>query len=478
VIKSLAALPGGQLPQVADHIAEAALRGARGNSGVILSQIFKGFADDIGGRTRITAPDVTAALEKAYQQAYRSLADPREGTVLTVARESIRAAVEKSRTETDLVVIVDTLLAEARRSLERTPDLLPVLKEAGVVDAGALGYVYILEGISRLLQGLHLPPPEAAEEHRSPGPAAAPAAFYGYCNEFFIHGHDLPAAEIKAALEKLGDSLIVAGGADRIKIHVHSRRPGEVLTAGLAYGTLTDIKIDNIDQQHAERARPAAVPDTAVIAVAPGEGLQGIFRSLGCDGTVDGGQSMNPSVAQFLAAMDRVPARNYILLPNNRNVILAAEQARAVKSGAAVAVVPSRTVPEGFAALLACNRERPLAENAERMAAACRKVKTGEVARAARDSGIRGLEIKTGDSLALKNGGLWKAFPDPETALRALVPALLDAESAVVTVFYGRDTDQDRARAAEAGLRAAHPGLEIEMHAGGQPHYFYIISVE
>jgi len=469
------------LSSMAKNAANAALLGARGNSGVILSQIVQGISDGIGEKKRLSSLDLALSLKKACDRAYASIQSPKEGTILTVLRESAEAAYRRARTEPDILIVLDTLLGEARRSLLRTPDLLPALKEAGVVDAGAMGFVLILEGIDRMLKKLELPDlSAAAREGKSAvlSPLALLSEHFGYCTEFFLHPREPVDASFREKLSGLGDSLVYAEAAGAVKVHIHTKHPGLVLEEAGRHGMLSRIKIDNMDEQHGERIAPAKKKEIGIVAVAQGEGVRRILESLDCDAIVTGGQTMNPSVDEIVNVIRGVNAENIILMPNNPNIIFAAEQAARMLETPKVFVLPTRTVPEGFAAMLAFNPEASPEENLRVMGLAGKKVRTGEVIRAAKDTTMNGVEVKNGDIIAIREKQLTGPYGDCLEAVASVAESLVEQDSELVTVLYSEEADECTESDLEKTLHQRWPNLEVEVHHGGQPYYSFIVSVE
>jgi hypothetical protein len=472
---------GNDLPHVAATMADSALMGARGNSGVILSQIFKGFAEGIGSRKRATAMDIAYSLKKACEKAYEAVAEPTEGTILTVVREGVEAAYEKARTEDDIITIIATLLQACRESLARTPNLLPILREANVVDAGAMGFVCIIEGIHRLLTGAELPaisPESPATETR----LIRERSFFGYCTEFFVQTTPTNLPALKAALMPLGNSLVLAASSGQVKIHIHTERPGLILEACREWGLLTEIKIDNMDQQHADSIPTPDPEKTAVIAVAMGEGLHRILTSLGCTLVVPGGQTMNPSVRELSSGIDQVTARTgsraFVILPNNGNVLFSAQQLAGLHPDKKIAVVPTRTVPEGLSALMAFDPEGEFDRNVENMRRAAKRVKTGEVTTAVKTYQSGDLAVHPGDTIAIFEDRIIGTFPDAGNAAIHLVKTMSSESDEIISLFSGEHISEEAAKTLEMELVATYPHLEVERHHGGQPHYAYIVSIE
>lgn len=480
---------------IGQAMARGALMGARGNSGVILSQILKGLADGIGDCATFGPQEMAQAFEKASQVAYKAVSRPREGTMLTVSKDIARAAKEAiasgcSSPEQMLKAVVE----EAEKSVERTPELLDVLKEAGVVDAGGKGLYILLEGALHYLRGdaekLEISEAEfltarqpafvAAKSQKAKGKDTEKV--FGYCTEFIIKGTELNPEWVRKTVEGKGDSVVVVGDQTMVKVHVHTPHPGAVLEFGSAWGSLHDLKIQNMDDQHEEfvQTRKApAVPAAgiAIVSVVAGEGLEQVFRSLGTTGIVHGGQTMNPSTQDILSAIDLVPSDKVIVLPNNKNVILTAQQAAKV-SKKKVCVLPTRSIPNGVAALIAFNCEMELESNLSEMSKAMQNVKCIEVTKAVRAAKMGKLNIQKGEFIGLVDGkittscnNLWRAVTD------ALDNANLETAE-IITLYYGADIDAEEAQSLGKAVQEQHAGLQVDVVAGGQPHYSYIISVE
>ncbi|MBU1078137.1 MAG: DAK2 domain-containing protein [Spirochaetes bacterium] len=478
IVKSISdAEMGDHLPHVASNVATAALLGARGNSGVILSQIFKGFSEGIGNKKKLNSLDIAYALKKAYEKAYNAISNPIEGTILTVVRDGVNFAYEKAKTEADIIIVIEALLKELKRSLMNTPNLLPILKESGVVDAGAMGFVYIIEGVHMLLTGEEFPEIDIHSDVMKKGKILI-GEFFGYCNEFFINGDDLDIDKIRDKLTPLGDSLVLAQADNMLKIHIHSKHPGYIIEECLKHGILTDIKIENMDAQHSEVKRESIKKETVIISIALGEGVKKIFESLGCDFVIKGGQTMNPSVEELNDAVNRFDAQNYILLPNNGNVIFTAEQIKGLNEDKNITIIPTRSVPEGFATLLAYNHEFSIDENIHNMNLSIKAVKTGEITKAVKDTSMNGLKIRKNDIIALYNNTIISTFSDTDTAVIDLIDSMIDEEDELISLFYGEDIEEQQAKKNESRLKKLYNNVEVEVHHGGQPHYSYIISIE
>jgi DAK2 domain fusion protein YloV len=475
------------LGEVAEAFAFGSLMGARGNSGVILSQIFRGLSLGLAGKDQVGPVELSKAIELAARTAYQAVMKPTEGTILTVAREGARHCVQAATAGADVLEVLEAWLKGARESLARTPELLSVLKDAGVVDAGGQGLVLIIEGGILALKG------ELPADEEQPAQAADFAARvvddgpinFTYCTELILMGNgDFSLDELRAELSELGDSLLVVGTPELTKVHVHSDHPGQVLEACLRRGSLKEIHIDNMREQHKdfpskEEAALEEVPQQklAAVSVATGDGLSSIFKSLGVSAVIEGGQSMNPSTEDLVAAIQQAPASKVIVLPNNKNVILTAQQA-AELTDKEVAVVPTKTIPQGLAAMLAFNQKESLEENVSKMEAALRGVQTGEVTYAVRNSRINGLEIDENDILGLADGEI-KVVGKARTAVTLdLITAMASEDAGLITLYWGQDVEQGEVDELVNQLEKQYPDYDIEIHYGGQPLYYYIISVE
>jgi DAK2 domain fusion protein YloV len=493
---------GQDLAGAAQALASGLLMGARGNSGVILSQLFRGFlkvareADDLDTRR------FAAALQEGVQIAYRAVAKPVEGTMLTVAREAAAAGVREARKTRDFARWMRTVVDAARQSLQRTPDLLPVLRQAGVVDSGGQGLVYIYEGFLAHLEGqteIAAAPAEIGARGDIPLDYAAAhidhEGEYGYCTEVLIDAAGRDNDEVQAALRQqlasYGDSLLVVGAEPLVKVHVHTLHPGRVLEDALQYGELVKVKVDNMTRQHEEiRAGRAAAPEVrqpvsgspiervrcGTVAVAAGEGLAEILRSLGVQRIVSGGQTMNPSTEEIVEAVRSVAADEVLILPNNRNIILAAEQAARV-AGSHVCVVPTASIPQCIAALMAYRPEDAAAVNMPRMAEAMAAVRWGQVVQAARDSVYQGRNIQSGEYLGFAGPKLVETGTDRLDVLVRTVAAVADEDAELLTLLYGDGVSPDELNEARQRVES-QLGLEVEVRFGGQPVYDYIFSVE
>ncbi|SDO08681.1 hypothetical protein SAMN05192585_1538 [Acetanaerobacterium elongatum] len=500
--RELKRLSGATVGEVSAAAASALLRGARGNSGVILSLLFRGFSKGLSGLESADGKDLAGALSLGVTAAYKAVMKPTEGTILTVARLAAQKAVEASETETNAVAIWRIIVDEARAALETTPELLPVLKKAGVVDAGGKGLVVIFEGMLSVFEdGVMIEDKSAANkpaetfvsQKNAAGAELEEEINFTYCTEFIVHkaSSDTNPLRLRAYLETIGDSVVVVDDEEIIKVHVHTNNPGNALQEGLNFGTLHNMKIENMREQHENKVAEAKVAqevheyvpvDPAVpfgfVAVAAGDGLQQLFTELGCNKVVSGGQTMNPSTDDILKAIESTPAKTVFVLPNNKNIIMAAEQAISL-ADRQVVVLPTRTIPQGLSAMLAFDPDCEVQENQMNMLKAAEHVLTGSVTFAARDSDFDGHKIKQGEILALEGGKLSFTESDIERAAVRLTRQLVKRDSTFITLIYGDGiTEEDAEKAAEA-LRSKLP-TSVEVHTvnGGQPVYYYIISVE
>ncbi len=471
------------LGDVAEAFAFGSLMGARGNSGVILSQIFRGLSLGLAGKEKADPNEVAKAIDLAARTAYQAVMKPTEGTILTVVRDGARSGVQAAAGGADVLTIFEAWLQGAKEALARTPQLLAVLKEAGVVDAGGQGLVLILEGAVSALKGEELPLDEQpAQQEIDFGPVVDQGPInFTYCTELLVMGKDFSLDELRAELAPLGDCLLVVGTPQLAKVHVHSNNPGKVLEICLDRGSLKEIHINNMREQNvefstAERAVPPQ-KNIGVVSVAIGEGLSTIFKSLGADEIIEGGQSMNPSAEDLVAAIERVPADKVIVLPNNKNVILTAQQATALTEKE-VSVVPTKTIPQGLAALLTFNGDASLEENFSKLEAASVAVQTGEVTYAVRNSHINGFAIGENDILGLADGEI-KVVGKARTAVTLdLIKAMAGEEAGLITIYWGEGVTQGEAEELVQQLEKQYPDYDVELHYGGQPLYYYIISVE
>ncbi len=495
-----------QVGDLAKSLSKGLLMGARGNSGVILSQLFRGFSKAVEDKETLSVQDFADAFKAGVDSAYNAVMKPVEGTVLTVAREAAEAGLEAAQSQKDIIGLMEAVLEQGKASLKKTPDLLPVLKEVGVVDSGGQGLIYIYEGFLSALTGEEIVEDDnkadldqlIKAEHQQSGVHDAVKSEdikYGYCTEIMVRigegrtvDSEFDYDEFRSYLDGLGDSLLVVADDEIIKVHVHTETPGEVMNYGQKFGSLIKIKVDNMREQHSQlsggssagqdgSAKAQEKKDLAVVAVAAGEGVADLFRSIGVDYVLTGGQTMNPSTQDLVKALDQVPADNYIILPNNKNIFMSAKQAVDVAS-ANVKVVESRTIQQGLSAMLGYDPNQDLEANAEAMAEESSYVVSGEITSATRDTEINGVAIKKDDYMGIVDGDIVLAKSDLEDCLQATIQSMLEEDSEIITIIYGEGIDQDTAQATIDRLAEAFPDYEIESHQGDQPVYPYLISVE
>jgi DAK2 domain fusion protein YloV len=483
--KEIATSPEESVSDIAQAASYGALMGARGNSGVILSQIFRGFAHGVEDCQAFDAKRFVSALRAASETAYKGVIQPVEGTILTVIRESADAAEEIASNTDDLRHILQHVVHEAAASVARTPMLLPVLREAGVVDAGGQGLYVILEGMSRYVRGETVEYNGALQAEVSLLRAEAVMGEYDYDVQFIIRGESLDLDEVRATIANMGDSVLVVGDSKAIKVHVHTPEPGTPINYGANVGTLSHIIVENMQEQYQEfvlgqtQQAPTVeeISDIATVAVASGHGLARVFESLGVSTVVQGGQTMNPSCEDLLKAIEAASVDNVILLPNNSNVIMAAEQAKAL-SPREVLVVPTKTMPQGIGAMLAFNYQADLETNARVMARAAGDVETIEVTTATRDVEIDGVAVKEGQCIGLLNDRLRTAGSSPEEVILTMLSQFTLEDFEIVTVYWGEDVTQDEAEQMVARIETLSADIEVELVEGAQPHYYYILSLE
>ncbi|WP_077211485.1 DAK2 domain-containing protein [Bacillus dakarensis] len=497
---------------VQDHIGKVGvslskglLMGARGNSGVILSQLFRGFSKSIENKESINAFEFAAAFEAGVLTAYKAVMKPVEGTILTVAKDSAKKAIEASNKSDDIIGIMEEVVKEARASLKRTPDLLPVLKEVGVVDSGGQGLLFVYEGFLAELKGEKLPdsPEELpsmdelvnAEHHKSvQGHINTEDIEFGYCTEFMVRFEEdklnqKPFSEeaFRDDLSSYGDSLLVIADENVVKVHIHSEQPGAVLTYGQQYGSLINMKIENMREQHSNIVgSPVAAPpakkkkeklEYGIVTVSMGSGIAELFRSIGANAVIEGGQTMNPSTEDIVKAIKEINAKRVLILPNNKNIIMAAEQAAEVCEEDVV-VVPTKTVPQGMAALLAFNPTADLEANRDGMVEAIQHVKTGQITYAVRDTSIEGLSIEKDDFMGIADGKIIIKDKDKLKAAKELLKNMLDEDAEILTILKGEDASDEDVNALVEYIETEFEDVEIETHDGKQPLYAFIFSIE
>lgn len=485
--------------KTAQALSKGLLMGARGNSGVILSQLFRGFGKFIEKEATIDAKGFAGAFQAGVDTAYKAVMKPVEGTILTVAREAAKKGVEVAETENDIIAVMEAFTAEAKASLDRTPDLLPVLKEVGVVDSGGQGLLFVYEGFLASLKGEPLPEKNSAtlddlinaEHHRAQDFMNTADIEFGYCTEIMVRLEEekepFNEEQFRQELNPLGDSLLVISDEEIAKVHIHSEQPGSVLSIGQKYGSLIKIKVDNMREQHSaivgeEHKAPTTTKKVekhpyAIVTIAMGEGVAGLLRSIGASYVIEGGQTMNPSTEDIVKAVKEIGAEKVLILPNNKNIVMAAEQAVELLEIEA-AVVPTKTIPQGMAAILAFNPEAAVELNKKTMTEAFANVKTGQVTYAVRDTSIDGVEIHKDDFMALAEGKIVLSTPALKDAAEKVIADLVDEDTEIVTVIYGEDTTEQDATELVAFIEENYPDAEVELFNGKQGLYPYIISVE
>ena len=490
--------------EAAGIFAKGLLMGARGNSGVITSQLFRGFSQSVKDKEELDGAALAAAFQSGVEVAYKAVMKPVEGTILTVSRGAAIGAKKKAESTNDAVEVMRAALEGAKTALAKTPDMLPVLKEVGVVDSGGQGLVFIYEGFLSALTGEFIASEEFqatpatmseminAEHHKSvAGHVATEDIKFGYCTEIMValkqgptYVKDFDYDEFRNYLNNLGDSLLVVNDDEIVKVHVHTEDPGLVMQEGLKYGSLVKVKVDNMRNQHEaqvekeeRQAKPVEEKEYAIIAVVAGEGLADIFIAQGVDYIISGGQTMNPSTEDFVKAVEELNARNIIILPNNKNILMAAQSAAEVIEQPA-AVVETRTIPQGLTSLLAFDESKSIEENYERMSASLGDVASGSVTTAVRDTTIDGLEIHENDNLGMVDGKIVVSNPDMMETLEETFAHMLDEDSEIVTIYVGEDGSEELANELAQALAEKYEDVEVEIHQGGQPVYPYLFSVE
>ncbi len=505
--KAVSELENPTMKELAKAISSGSLRGARGNSGVILSQLFRGFTKVIAEYDELDVVILTEAMQKAVETAYKAVMKPKEGTILTVAKGAANKALELCDDTDDIVFFVDEVIKEADHVLSKTPDMLPVLKQAGVVDSGGQGLVQVLKGGYDSLIGKEI-------DYSIEGSAASAGVMkitaeteadikFGYCTEFIIVLNqpltEKQEHEYKNFLESIGDSIVVVADDEIVKTHVHTNDPGLAIQEALKHGSLSKIKIDNMREEHQEKlikdaeklAKEQKEEETkkeekaeeprkemGFISVSIGAGVNEIFNGLGVDYIIEGGQTMNPSTEDMLNAIDHVNADNIFILPNNKNIVLAANQAASLVEDKKIIVIPTKTIPQGITALINFIPDQSAEENAERMTEELENVKTGQVTYAVRDTVIDDKEIKQGDYMGIGDKSILAVGKDIKSTTEDMVAEMVDEESAIICIYYGEEVTEEDANALGAALEEKYPEVEVEVHFGGQPIYYYVISVE
>lgn len=499
--KEVKALENPDMVAIAKAISSGSLRGARGNSGVILSQLLRGFTKEIREHKEIDTITLAKACERATATAYKAVMKPKEGTILTVAKGASQKAAELAETTEDLDTFISEVINYAQEVLEKTPEMLPVLKEAGVVDSGGQGLLEVMRGAYDAFQGKEIDysaiEASAGTKMVKPSEQAETEIKFGYCTEFIIMLEKEFTAkdetEFKAYLESIGDSIVCVADDDIVKIHVHTNDPGLAIQKALTYGQLSRMKIDNMREEHQERlikdaeklaAQQAeakkAEPrkEVGFIAVSIGEGMNEIFRELGADYIIEGGQTMNPSTEDMLNAIDQVNAEHIFILPNNKNIILAANQAQALTEDKDIIVVPSKTVPQGITAIINYMPDADAQTNLEAMIEGIENVKTGQVTYAVRDTHIDDKEIHEGDIMGIGDSGILAVGQSVEETTKEMLAQLVDEDTELISLYYGQDVQEESAENFAQEIEDLYPDVDVDVHSGGQPIYYYVLSVE
>ena len=497
--KEVAAIENPDFVSLSKAISTGSLRGARGNSGVILSQLFRGFTKEVKNAEEINSTVLAKSFERAVETAYKAVMKPKEGTILTVAKGVADKTVELARKTDDLEVIIRGAIEYGDEVLNRTPEMLPILKQAGVVDSGGQGLMQVLKGAFDVFLGKEVDftvEQPVASPAQTAGSKAEADIRFGYCTEFIIMLEKEYTAqtekEFKAYLESIGDSIVVVSDEDIVKVHVHTNDPGLAIQKALTYGSLTKMKIDNMREEHQERlikdAEKAAQEqkkeekeppkEYGFIAVSIGEGLSEIFKGLGVDIVIEGGQTMNPSTEDILKAVEQINAKTVYVLPNNKNIILAANQAASLTEDKEVVIVPSKTIPQGITALINFVEGQSGDENLQNMTEEMSKVKTGEVTYAVRDTQIDGKVIKENDIMGIGDAGISAVGQSVKGTTMDMLDDLIDENSELVSIYYGEGMSEEDAQELAEAVTASHAGIECEVNYGGQPVYYYIVSVE
>ncbi|MCX7714468.1 MAG: DAK2 domain-containing protein [Clostridia bacterium] len=480
------------LTKIADEAANATLRGARGNSGVILSQFYRGMSKCLKGKDSCTGADFAQALKEGSDTAYKAVMNPTEGTILTVAKEAAAGAMLAAQRNLDMIEILEEAVRRGKRALDKTPDMLPALKRAGVVDAGGQGWIYILEGALYFLKNNEVipckeEPYQGFEKLSKAQQKISPDNIkYMYCTEFIVEkkNKNVNVMAFRNSIETKGDSMVVIDDEDIVKVHIHTNHPGFVLERAVMLGSMINIKIDNMKHQHQSLIQTGFEEKTVspskkygFISVCSGDGLVGIFKDLGIDKVIEGGQTMNPSTDDILSAASEVNAENIFVFPNNKNIILAANQAKEL-SDKNIVVIPTKSIPECIAAMLAYSESASLDENESAMNKAKDMVKTGQITYAVRDTEASGKQIKNGDILGIVGGEIAVTGNNPEEVCSNVTLNIADDDTEFITVYYGSDVSKEQAEELEKVLEKQHPNAEISVKYGGQPVYYYIVSAE
>ena len=502
--REVAELSSPDMPALAKAISSGSLRGARGNSGVILSQLLRGFTKTIRDYSEIDTEVLAAAMQKAVETAYKAVMKPKEGTILTVATGAADKAAQLLETDMGMADFLGEIIEHAEYVLSQTPEMLPVLKEAGVVDSGGQGLVQVLKGAYDAFLGKEIDYSIADSQEERPArretvPARQQEADikFGYCTEFIIMlEQELPEqklADFKSFLESIGDSIVLVADEDIVKVHVHTNDPGKAISRALTYGQLSRMKIDNMREEHHEKLikdaeklaakqkeeeKKAPRKPVGFISVSVGDGIGEIFRGLGADYLIEGGQTMNPSTDDMVKAIEKVNADNIFILPNNKNIILAANQAQYLVKDKKVFVIPTKTIPQGITAIISYNAERTPEENEETLKEEIKKVKTGQITYAVRDTHIDDKDIHEGDLMGIGDKGILTVGRDLSEVTRETIDQMTDEDTELISIYYGEDVSPEDAERFGGSIMEEYPDCDVEIYAGGQPIYYYVVSVE
>ncbi len=502
--REVAELSSPDMPALAKAISSGSLRGARGNSGVILSQLLRGFTKTIRDYSEIDTEVLAAAMQKAVETAYKAVMKPKEGTILTVAKGAADKAAQLLETDMGMADFLGEIIEHAEYVLSQTPEMLPVLKEAGVVDSGGQGLVQVLKGAYDAFLGKEIDYSIADSQEERPArretvPARQQEADikFGYCTEFIIMlEQELPEqklADFKNFLESIGDSIVLVADEDIVKVHVHTNDPGKAISRALTYGQLSRMKIDNMREEHHEKLikdaeklaakqkeeeKKAPRKPVGFISVSVGDGIGEIFRGLGADYLIEGGQTMNPSTDDMVKAIEKVNADNIFILPNNKNIILAANQAQYLVKDKKVFVIPTKTIPQGITAIISYNAERTPEENEETLKEEIKKVKTGQITYAVRDTHIDDKDIHEGDLMGIGDKGILTVGRDLSEVTRETIDQMTDEDTELISIYYGEDVSPEDAERFGGSIMEEYPDCDVEIYAGGQPIYYYVVSVE
>ncbi|PAB58877.1 DAK2 domain-containing protein [Anaeromicrobium sediminis] len=468
----------GNVEAVAKALANGSLMGARGNSGVILSQIFRGFSKACKGKETLDVGDFAKALHMASDTAYGAVMKPIEGTILTIIRSVSERAMEIGEIEEDICRMLEMVIDHGEEVLSKTPDMLKVLKEAGVVDAGGKGLIFILNGFYEALTGKIIIEETTKREKKSNLKIHGDKSIqFGYCTEFIIKSTNANVENLKKKIMNMGDSMLVVGDENLVKVHIHTNNPGNVIEEGLKLGQLVDVKIDNMRYQHENRLEKKDLKKYGIVAVAMGEGIENIFKDINVDKVIAGGQTMNPSTQDIKEALDSINAENIFILPNNSNIILAANQAKAL-SEKNVIVIPTKTIPQGIGAVVAYNPENEVDVNEKNMNLAMKDIKTGQITYSVRETTFKDIDIKKGDILGISDGEIVTVGSEIENESHKLLKNIVDEDSEIITLFYGSDIEKERADKLAEEIEEEFEDCDVEVYYGGQPLYYYIFSVE